>query len=299
MSGCAAVLLAAGRSRRLGFDKILTPLAGRPVFIHSLDVLLRATAVARVVVVTREDIMQPIREMVRELPLQKPVDVVAGGVERQDSVAHGIRFLGGDADEILIHDAARPLLTVGIIEKTLEAARRHGAAVCASRATDTLKRAEPDGRVRETLDRSEIWLMQTPQIFKRDLIERAMRHVQEKGIAITDDASAVEALGEPVHLVESLEPNLKITRPMDWDLAGYLLQAEQRRDLRAAVHDLNNQLGPLVGYLPLLAKYGGSDPKFLGYLDKMRASTKDLQARLERLRSVARELCPDETSEEN
>ncbi|MFH1066804.1 MAG: 2-C-methyl-D-erythritol 4-phosphate cytidylyltransferase [bacterium] len=224
MKDCSAVLVAAGSGKRLGFDKVLTPLAGKPVVQYSLETLQCAPSIQEIILVTRAELIGKLSELTKNSSIQ--TKVIEGGVERQDSVFIGIQQ--ATADYVLIHDAARPLVTVDMIEKTLAEARKTGAAVCAQRATDTLKRAAPNGRVLETLNRAKIWHMQTPQIFRRELIARAYRRVQEKNLHVTDDAAAVELLGEPVQLVEANGLNLKITRETDWKLAElWLKQAHQ------------------------------------------------------------------------
>ncbi|MDR1190789.1 MAG: 2-C-methyl-D-erythritol 4-phosphate cytidylyltransferase [Verrucomicrobiales bacterium] len=218
MKTCSAILLAAGRSRRLGFDKILTPLAGRPVLHYSLSALKQSPSVAEVIVVTRADLLPQVRALAAAAAGDNPLRFILGGAERQDSVANGLREVSPSAAEVLIHDAARPLLDERVIAATLAVARARGAAVTAHRVTDTLKEADDRQRVTATLDRSKIWAMGTPQIFHRALIVSAYAKVQAERWPVTDDAAAVELSGQPVYLVENPGLNLKITRQTDWDL---------------------------------------------------------------------------------
>ena len=293
MKSCSAILLAAGRSRRLGFDKILTPLSGRPVLCHALQVLKESALILEVILVTREDIHERVEELVSRVPGDNPVRIIRGGVERQDSVFEGLKEVSGDAREVLIHDAARPLLSEELIRDVLAVAREKGAAVTAHRATDTLKVADEQARVIQTLDRSKIWAMGTPQIFHKELILEAYSKVKEAGEMITDDAAAVERLGRPVYLVESGSLNLKITRPADWEILELWLNRERGKEIRRKIHQLSNQLSPLIGYLPLLEKYGGQGEKFAGYLEKMKASSGTLQDLTYQLQAIARDLFPD------
>lgn len=290
---CAAVLLGAGRGTRLGFDKILTPLAGKPVILYALEALLKAPSVERIVVTTRSDVLQPMQELIQSTAPSKPVDVIIGGTERQDSVALGLEHLGEKAKIALIHDGARPLLSVDMIECSIAAAQKHGAVVCAQKASDTLKRANAEAMVEETLDRSKIWQIQTPQVFRTELILKAYRHVQQNKLPITDDASAVETLDHPVWLVETNELNLKITREMDWKfLELWLGQGEQgnMNEVRKLLHDVCNLTSPLTGYMPLLEKYGGNDPKFLQYFEKVRNATSAMESKLKALQQVVGQL---------
>lgn len=287
---CTAILLAAGSSKRLGFDKILTLIAGKPVVQYSLDALMEADSVKEIILTTRKDLLEKFQELVKGL--KKTVKVIEGGVERQDSVWNGLQHAKNDF--VLIHDAARPMLTAEIVEKLLAEAKKIGSAICAQRATDTLKRATGEGVVLETLNRAEIWLMQTPQVFRKDLIFPAYEHVQKNKIAVTDDAAAVEILGQKAQLVDVGAFNLKITRSVDWKLVNLWLKQDSLKEIRKAVHEVCNQINPMVGYLPLLERYGGKDEKFKGYLGKIKDSTAQLQTSLQRLQQIAREACSEE-----
>ena len=145
--------------------------------------------------------------------------LVTGGATRQQSVRRGLDALPDDCTEVLVHDGARPLVDVATVQRVLESVRRYGTGIAAVKMTDTVKRAAPDGTVLETLDRASLWRMQTPQGFRRDLLERAHARAADD---LTDDAGLVEALGEPVHLVESSAENIKLTNREDWHMAERL-----------------------------------------------------------------------------
>jgi len=294
MNGCSAVLLAAGASRRLGFDKILSPLAGRPVLLYALEALDRSAGITDIVLVSREDTADMISKLAAGADLRKPWKVVAGGKERQDSVWNGIRA-SAPADFVLIHDAARPLLSVSMVETLLASARECGAVICGRPATDTLKVADAEGRIESTVDRTKFWQVETPQVFRRDWIERAYREVQEQGIPVTDDASAVERLGLPVKIVTAGAFNLKITRPADWQLLELWLTFQRGSEFRKAVHQLANQASPLLGYLPLLQKYGGQDPKLAGYLEKCILASQGLETSVRVLQDTVHRLEKDKS----
>lgn len=230
-----AILLGAGRGTRIGFDKILTPLAGYPAILYALTALIEAPSIQRIVITMRPEGIPALNEIVNSIFSKKPIEIIEGGAERQDSVLCGIEYFAKKAQAgeprapiTLIHDGARPLLTVDWVEASIQACQKHKAVVCAQRAADTIKRATRDGIVLETLDRSTLWQMQTPQVFDTELITKAYQHVAENKLAITDDASAVELLHHPVHLVETVGLNLKITRPSDWELLELLLAHRNR-----------------------------------------------------------------------
>ena len=290
MSSCSAILLAAGRSQRLGFDKILTPLCGRPVLSYSLKSLLASSRVTEIVIVTRKDMVSAIVDIVSKESGSKPVRVVEGGAERQDSVYEGLKNVGQGCERVLIHDAARPLLSLSMIERTLEASFKTGAAVVAHRATDTLKEVGEDGEIGATIDRSKVWLMETPQIFEKDLIIRSYEKVIHEKAAVTDDASTVELAGGRVVVVESDTLNLKITRAMDWQILELWLGQNEWSGVRGEVHQLSNELSPLVGYLSLLGKYGGHDTKFIDYFQKCEKSVHEVQTVLHSLQKRIRDI---------
>ncbi len=221
-----AILVAAGSSRRMGFDKLTAPLAAKPVAAHSLLAFEQSASVRRIVVVTREDRVAEFEAIGRDHGISKLTCVVPGGAERHLSVWNGLQ--NGDfrvGDYVAVHDAARPLITPAAIEACLALAKEHGAAACAAPVADTLKRATPEGFVADSVERDHLWSMQTPQIFLAELLERAYKEVLQAGALVTDEVSAVQRLGHPVALYRNDEPNFKITLPRDLDLASLVLAA--------------------------------------------------------------------------
>ena len=211
-----AVIVAAGSSRRAGFDKLAAPLAGVPVLRRSVDAFVAAGAAA-VVVVCPESRWVETGLAAAEFPV--PVSRVDGGAERQDSVAAGLAALPAGARMVAVHDGARPLITPQGIAACLAAAEETGAATCAHPVVDTLKRADADGKsLPEKVSREHLWGMETPQIFRLELLLQAYQHVKEHALVVTDEVSAVEALGVPTQLVQG-GANLKITLPGDLELA--------------------------------------------------------------------------------
>ena len=220
-----AILVAAGGSRRMGFDKLSADLLGMPVVARSLLAFERSACVERILVVAKEERLAEFEEMGRMHGVSKLERVVAGGVERRDSVWNGLRAAQlSPGQYVAVHDAARPLITPRAIEGCLALARKHGAASCAAAVADTLKRADENKCVTGSVERENLWAMQTPQIFEASLLERAYRAVLEKGMLVTDDVSAVRAIGVPVQLVPVTAPNFKITFPADLELARLVMQ---------------------------------------------------------------------------
>ena len=221
-----AILVAAGSSRRMGFDKLTAPLAGKPVAVHSLRAFERTASVSRIVVVAREDRVAEFKELGREHGISKLDCVIPGGTERHLSVWNGLQSgAAAPGDYVAVHDAARPLITPAAIEACLAVARERGAAACAAPVADTLKRATSKGFVAESVERDHLWAMQTPQIFLAELLERAYKEILQAGALVTDEVSAIQRLGHPVALYQNDEPNFKITLPRDLDLANLVLAA--------------------------------------------------------------------------
>lgn len=211
-----AVIVAAGKSRRIGFDKLAAPLAGMPVLCHSVRAFSQAGADLIIVVCPQErwDSLRP-WEYAGDTPVQR----VEGGEMRQDSVLAGLLALPTEAQWVAVHDAARPLITPRGIMSCLAAARQSGAAACAHPVVDTLKRADGAGLTSpEVVSRENLWGMETPQIFRVELLCRAYERVRERGVIVTDEVSALELLGVATRLVQ-VGPNMKITLPGDMELA--------------------------------------------------------------------------------
>lgn len=221
-SRAGAIIVAAGSSQRMrGVDKLFAPLAGRPVLAHAVAAFVSHPSISETVVVTSPANEEATRALVAELAPR--ARVVLGGARRRDSVRAGLEALA-DCEYVVVHDAARPLVTGVLIDGALEGAREVGAALCAVPITDTVKRSEPSGRVSSTVTREGLWLAQTPQAFRTDLLLRAHRTVE---LDVTDDAALIELLGEPVKLVMGSTRNLKITQPEDLALAQALLAAAE------------------------------------------------------------------------
>lgn len=211
---CSAVIVAAGcASRMKGVDKIMAEIGGMPVIARTLSVFQNCDRIGEIVVVTREDLLVPVGEVCRQYGFDKVTRVVVGGADRSRSVQNGLNELG-ETDYVAIHDGARPFVSAEVLEETIRAAERSGAAAPAIPVTDTIKTAQ-DSLVTGTPDRSTLFAVQTPQIFDMDLICGALYHCIEKKIPLTDDCSAVEQIGKVVTLTVGERTNIKITTQFD------------------------------------------------------------------------------------
>jgi 2-C-methyl-D-erythritol 4-phosphate cytidylyltransferase len=219
-----AIIVAAGSSQRMGFNKLFALIAGKPVIAHAITAFEQANSVAKIIVVAGEDRHGEIQKISRDGNFKKVQSIIAGGEHRQDSVRAGLENLSRGARYIAVHDAARPLVTPERIERLFEQCRMHGAAAMAEPINDTLKRADVDLVVTGSVERQHLYAMQTPQIFERALIEEAYRHVYAKKVLVTDEVSAVERLGRKVFLVPNDDFNFKITYPRDLPLAEFVLK---------------------------------------------------------------------------
>ncbi len=225
-------------------------LAGRPVLAWALTAFERADCIDRVVLVVGHAGVDACRERFGSQKFSKVVDVVPGGAERQDSVARGLRAIPASARVVAVHDGARACVTPEDIDAVVLAAAERGAAVLGTPVTDTAKRVTGD-QVAETLDRSALRTVQTPQAFRRDVICRAHRTARASGYLGTDDAALVERLGEAVVTVRGRWDNIKITSPEDLDLGMYIL--EKRGDVTPALRiGQGYDVHPLVKGRPLI-----------------------------------------------
>ena len=202
----------------MGFDKLAAPLLGKPVLRRTLDAFLAAETIRSIVVVCPEERWL----LLGPSDFGKPVTRADGGANRQDSVAMGLAALDESPDFIAVHDAARPLVSPSDIDRAVTAAFTKRAVALARRATETVKRSDDRNLCLESVSRDNLWFMETPQVFERTLLEQACRHVSENGLTVTDEVSALDAIGIRTHFVESSSPNLKITNPADLALAEAL-----------------------------------------------------------------------------
>jgi len=219
-SSCAAIIVAAGSSQRMGFDKLSSMLDGVPVLKRTLDALLAAPSISEVVLVCPSERWALLGDGI----LQKSVIRVDGGATRQDSVAAGLAAVSPETGYVAVHDGARPFVSPWDIDRCVAAAREHRAAALARRVTETLKHSDPQNFSSASLSREHLWFMETPQVFELALLREAYASITARQETVTDEVSAMAAIKIPVKFVESTSPNLKITTPADLVLAAALLR---------------------------------------------------------------------------
>jgi len=220
-----AVIVAAGKSERMGdVDKMFASLGGQPLLLRTTQPFQQCPEIDQIVVVVSGEKEMQCRHLVSGPEWSKVSDVCLGGKRRQDSVAEGLQRLA-DCDWAVIHDGARPLVTVELIERGLEAARETGAAVAAVPVTETIKVADQGRTVLETPPRQNLWVVQTPQVFAINIIREAYQNTSED---VTDSSSLVERLGYKVKLYMGAHENIKVTTPADLALAEILWQQYER-----------------------------------------------------------------------
>ncbi|MFO8011934.1 MAG: 2-C-methyl-D-erythritol 4-phosphate cytidylyltransferase [Phycisphaerae bacterium] len=231
----SVILAAAGAGRRFaegradtvpGGGKVFASLAGRPVLAHALEAFARVEAVVEVVVAVPAGGLDAAREQFGEsLDGGRPLAFVAGGETRPESVQRALEATDEGTELVAVHDGARPLIRPAVIEEALRVAVEHGAAVVGRPVDHTIKMVAEDGRVTETVPRRTLWMAQTPQVFRREIIAQAYARRGDMVGRVTDDAQLVEALGKPVRMVRGDAANIKITTPEDLRACEALLAA--------------------------------------------------------------------------
>ncbi len=222
---CGAVIVAAGSASRMGgIDKVMAPLQGEPMILHTVRQFQNCDAIKEIVIVTRSELLVPIMDLCHSF--SKVTAVVVGGDSREKSVDMGLTALSDKAKLVAVHDGARPLVTWQLIDRVVRAANSYGAAAPGIPVKDTVKQVV-GGIVEATPDRSKLRAVQTPQAFDYDLLRGALKKAAQDGLKLTDDCSAVEHMGMSVKIVEGDEENIKITTPMDLKIAELLLEGRK------------------------------------------------------------------------
>jgi len=223
-----AIIVAAGKGTRMGpeVDKLFMAVAGAPLIAHTWRRFDSSPAIDDLVLVVRPGLEQAFAELAGQFSFAKSYRLVPGGAERQDSVWHGLQAVSPATQLVVIQDGARPCTSEDLIQRSIQAAARCGAAVAAQRVTDTVKESADGLSITRTVDRSRLWAVQTPQTFRVEVLRAALQAVRAKGLHITDDTAACELIGQAVMLVEALSPNPKATSPSDLPLLELLLRRE-------------------------------------------------------------------------
>lgn len=293
----SAVVVAAGRSQRMGFDKLLTPVGGRPLLLHTLERLQLTGVPAEIILVVRPGSEEEMETLVAPLREKGSIRIVPGGAQRQDSVQAGLSAVADTSEFVLVHDAARPFVTKELVDIVLAAAKLTGAAVCGAPCSDSLKEVGDDGTVEQTIDRSKIWGVQTPQIFRTQLLRDAYQSALQTGATFTDDTAVVEQMGHPVSVALYHGINLKVTTPADWKLADLLIQFGEGESgpghmLRKHLHDMNNHLTPLMGYAFLLSNEFPEDSRQKKFASSIQMAADRCQTTTATMQKFVRELFP-------
>lgn len=227
---CSAVIVSAGTAQRMGKDKILMNIGDAPVIAHTLKTFQKSEFINEIIVVTKSESLQEIADICNNYGITKTSKVIEGGKTRAESALIGVYSVSENASLIAIHDGARPLITEKLIERVVSCARESHAAAPAVSATDTVRLINEKGVVTSTPDRDSVAMIQTPQVFTAELIKAALYKAVEKNSKITDDCSAVEALGYKITVVAGEQDNIKLTSPKDVFLAECILADRRERE---------------------------------------------------------------------
>jgi 2-C-methyl-D-erythritol 4-phosphate cytidylyltransferase len=211
----------------MGRDKLFLTVANKPVIAHTWARFEEARSIDEIIVVVRAGNEKKFTALAKKYRFRKKFRIVAGGAERQDSVWSGLSVVPPKAEIVAIHDAARPCVNKDLIAATVKYAEETGAAVAAHPVTDTIKESADGRLIQKTLDRSQLWAMETPQTFRLDVIRRAIAAARAKKMIFTDDTAACELIGQPVRLVSSIAPNPKVTVPGDLLIVEALLKIKK------------------------------------------------------------------------
>lgn len=222
-----AIFPAAGASRRMGAgtNKIFLELCGESVLVRTLKTFSQSERINFLIVVTNE--VETVTEILKATPNLKPFAVTAGGSERQYSIANGLKLVPAETKTILVHDAARPLVTLETIEKVIDAAEKFGGAIAAVPEKNTIKIINAEGFVKSTPPRADLVAVQTPQGFSKEILMRAYEQAAQDNFLGTDDASLVERIGGKIKIVPDSYKNIKITTPEDIKIAETFLEAKE------------------------------------------------------------------------
>lgn len=231
------VIPAAGQGKRMGagYNKQFLTLMGEPILVHTVRLFEKSSYVSEIVIVGAESDLLVIKELVYNHKFDKVVAISQGGAQRQDSVRSGVQALSPAIQRVVVHDGARPLLTLQQFHQFLSETEDFPAAIMGIAVKDTVKRVDSLGKVLETPPREWLRAVQTPQIFDRELLEEAHHQAESMGYYGTDDAALIEWMGYSVQLVEGSQENIKVTTPEDLWLAERIIAM---REARGAKHEV-------------------------------------------------------------
>ena len=246
----SVVFPAAGQAHRMqvGLNKVFLTLAGKPMLLRTLLTFSKVPEVGELIIAVGTDEIEPVKSLLSRVKGLAPWQVVEGGSERQYSIRNGLALVSEEADIVLVHDAARPLIRRETIEELIRVVRAEGAAIIAVPEKNTIKIASENGVVVSTPARSSLWQVQTPQGFRKEILIEANRRAEEDGFLGTDDASLVERIGVPVHIVKGEYSNIKVTTPEDMIVAEAIPRSDMVAGelMKTAVHEAKRLLGGVV-----------------------------------------------------
>ena len=226
-----AIIAAGGSGSRMGldFNKIFLTVEDKPILAYTLDVFESAKCIDNIILVHREADKKLCEEVIREFGYKKVIAVIQGGSTRQESVRNGLSAVPASSDIVLIHDAARPLVTEEMLAHSIEVAKKHGAAAVGVSPVDTVKRADGDD-VYETIDRNKLILIQTPQTFQKELLITAHETARKNHQLVTDDCALLELMGKTIKIVPGSKFNIKLTTPEDYAMISAYLSCYRNED---------------------------------------------------------------------
>lgn len=212
-----AIVVAGGTGSRMNSDvpKQFMEVMGKPVIAYTINSLSKCNDIDEIIIVTLPDYIVYCKDIVDEFSFKKVSKIVSGGSTRQMSVYNGLKEIGDDVDIVAIHDGARPLIDSKTVCECIKTAARHGCCACGVKMKDTVKVADDNGIIQYTADREKLWQIQTPQVFKRDIICSLHEDAKDSSALATDDCMLAEQAGYEVRIVEGKYENIKITTPQD------------------------------------------------------------------------------------
>jgi len=226
---CSVVIVAAGSSQRCkGEDKLFYQIDGKSVLAYTIEAFENSELISEIIIVTREDKFEQVGAVCKRGDYKKVTKIMGGGSTRTDSVINGVFAVSGKAKLVAIHDGARPCVDTKLIDRTILKAAKCNAAAPAVKISPTVKMVQ-GGVINETVDRESLYEIQTPQIFRAEIIKAALTNVVKKSITVTDDCQAAEIIGAAVHIVEGSPSNIKITNPEDLIFAEAILRSEGKQ----------------------------------------------------------------------
>lgn len=221
-----SIVVAAGSGKRMGLEtkKQYLLLGGKPLFIHTLEIMEKQKKITEIILVVPAADLDFCKKIIKDYSIKKISHIVSGGDARGASVYNGLQAVSKDSEFVVVHDGARPFLSQQVLEKVIEAAMAEGAAIAGVPVKDTIKQINTNGLVEKTLERSFLWSVQTPQAFRRELLLECYEKALKDKLQGTDDAYILEVYGYPVKMVPGDYRNMKITTKEDLEYAEYLLK---------------------------------------------------------------------------